>query len=204
MRAFADGTTLFVVLNNLSNADKPVVLDLPPPTEMLIRRFGRNPDYTPYLIEEPLPTLDGLTLRVREAVVIKATYPEGLAPRQTIDEIPCYGDRLGVPVEDGPARFTLRVPDTARLRYATLRIGISRPPDAGWDVAVTFNGELLDVPMEASAERLTQPENEYASCKIIQLDPATVKPENTVTVSFPDGRPGAVGAVVIRAGLGPR
>ena len=32
-------------------------------------------------------------------------------------------------------------------------------------------------------------------------DPALVKAENTVTVSFPDGKPGAIGAVVIRAGL---
>ena len=201
MRAFVDGAALFVVLNNLSNAAKPVTLDLPPQADMLIRRFGRNPNYTPYLTEKPLPTLDGLTLKEREAVVVKATYPKALEARRAVDEIPCYGGRLGVSVEGEAAPFIVRVPDTSRLRYATLRIGVSRPPEAGWDVTVTFNGKSLNVPMEACAERLTQPENEYASCKIIHLDPATVKTRNTVTVSFPDRKPGAVGAVVIRAGV---
>ena len=200
MRTFVDGASLFVVLNNLSNVVKPVMMDLPSPATMLIRRFGRNPDYTPYLTEEPLATLDDLTLQGREAVLIKATYPEVLRARQTVDETPCYGDRVGVPVEDEAARFTVRVPDPAKLRYASLRIGVSRPPDAGWDMTVTLNGKPITVPLEACAERLTQAEHEYASCKIMQLDPSDVKAENTVTVFFPDGKPGAVGAVVIRAG----
>ena len=201
MRAFVDGATLFVVLNNLSNAVKPVALDLPTPSEMLIRRFGRNPDYTPYLTEEPLATRSGLTLEGREAMVIKATYPDVLKARQAVDEIPCYGDRVGVSAAGAGAQFTVRVPAPAKIRHATLRIGVSRPPDAGWDVAVTLNGKPLAVPLEACAERLTQPGSEYASCKIIPLGPADLKAWNTVAISFPDGKPGAVGAVVIRAGL---
>jgi hypothetical protein len=200
MRAFAHGATLFVILNNVSNADKRVSLDIPPPTGILVRRFGRNPDYTPYLVEEALPACDGLLLKAREAVVVKAAYPQALDPRQTVDEIPYYGDRFAVPVEAEPARFSVRIPDPAGLQYATMRIGISRPPDAGWNVTVTFNGEPVNVPREACAERVTQPENEYASCKIIPLEPARIKTDNSVTVSFPDGKPGAVGAVVIRAG----
>jgi len=86
-------------------------------------------------------------------------------------------------------------PQTVR----TLRIGVSRPPEAGRELAVTFNGKRYEVPLEACADRLT--ELEYASCKIVQLDPDDVTRENIVAVSFPDGKPGAVGAVVIRSGV---
>lgn len=199
LRAFADGETLFVVLNNLSNVAKPVSLRMPPPARMLVRRFGRRPDFTPYLTEEPLPALDGLKLAARETVVVRAEYADALAPRRTVDEVPCYGDRIAAPVA-GETRFTVRVPRDRPLDYATLRIGVSRPADAGWDVAVTLNGAPLEVPLEQCAERLTDDGHEYASCKFVALEPAAVRAENTIGISFPDGKPGSVGAVVIRAG----
>ena len=53
--------------------------------------------------------------------------------------------------------------------------------------------------MEGCAERLTDEKGEYASCKLIPLDPASIKKTNEVEASFPDGDPGTIGAVVIRA-----
>jgi hypothetical protein len=168
---------------------------------MLLRRFGRNPDFTPYLTERPLPTLAGLTLAGRETILIKATYGDPIAAQRTVNEIPCYGDRIRLPVQEAQARFTVRMPEFDRAEYATLRIGVSRPPSAGWDVAVSLNGKPLTVPLEQCAERLTEDNHEYASCKIIQVDPSVLKAVNTVSVSFPDGKPGSIGAAVIRIGV---
>jgi hypothetical protein len=200
MRAFVDGSTLFVVLNNLSGLDKRVSLDMPVPRDAIIRRFGRNPNYTPFLAEGPLTASDDVALGARETAVIRAEYGGALKARSAVNEVPCYGDRIGTPVAE-EADFVVHVPQAEQLRYATLRIGVSRPADAGWDVDVILNGTRLGVPVEGCAERLTQAGQEYASCKIIHLDPASVKATNTITVSFPDGLAGSVGAVVIRAGL---
>ena len=63
---------------------------------------------------------------------------------------------------------------------------------------MTFNGQRLAVPAEASAGRLV--DTEYATCKLILLDPAMIRETNTVGVKFADGRPGAVGAVALRVG----
>lgn len=197
-RAFADGRTVFVVLNNLSNQCKSVALDLPAPKSTVIRRLGRSVDFTPYLTEQPLAKIGPLDLLPREAVLLKAEYDQPLEPRSAVNEIPFYGDRIATEVTNGEVCFSVHVPDSRQLSYASLRLGISRPADAGWDVKVTLNGQLLAVPLEQCAERLV--EKEYASCKLIPLDPAAIKDVNTIGVSFPDGRPGAVGAVVIRTG----
>lgn len=197
-RAFVDGKTLLVVLNNLSNVVKTVTLDMPRGPETTIRRFGRNPDYTPYLTEGPEELRSPLVLQARETIVVKVEHPERLAPRRAVDEIPCYGDRIATVVE-GRATFMVKVPKADELQYATLRIGISRPRNAGHEVAVSFNGVPVKVPVEQCAERLV--EDEYASCKLIQLSPKAVRQVNTVTVSFPDGHKGSVGAVVLRAGV---
>ena len=196
-RAFVDGDTLFVVLNNLSNHAKEIALEFPRANELTLRRFGRNADFTPYLTEEPVPALDGLMLRAREALVLKACYGQPLAPLRAVDEVPCYGDRIAAAVTHETA-FVVKVPQTSALRYATLRIGLSRPPDAGREVSVSLNGRPLPVPLEQCAVRLV--EQEYATCKLIDLPSDAVAETNTVTVSFPDGKKGAVGAVVIRAG----
>lgn len=197
-RAFTDGATLFVVLNNLSDVRKPIALDLPAPSRMQIRRLGRNSDFTPYLTDEQLNTLEGLEIKGREAILLKAQYPAAIKARRTIDERAYYGDQIGASLDAGQKEFTVKLPSPTKPHYATLRIGVSRPPEAGREIAVSFNGKRYEVPLEACAERLV--ELEYASFKIIPLDPDDVKAENKVTVSFPDGKPGAIGAVVIRAG----
>lgn len=56
----------------------------------------------------------------------------------------------------------------------------------------------LVVPLEQCADRLTEKGKDYATCKLVRLDPAALQKVNTIAVSFPDGKPGAVGAVVIR------
>lgn len=61
---------------------------------------------------------------------------------------------------------------------------------------LTLNGKEISTPLEGCAERLVA--DEYASCKIVRIDASQIGAVNTIGVSFPDGRPGAVGSVVIR------
>lgn len=196
VRAFADGKTLFLVLNNLSARSKTLALNMPQPARESIRRFGRNEDFTPYFSERAFSSRELLTLAAREAVVIRAEYDSPLLPQRAMDEIPCYGDQIAATV-NGTAQFHVKVPRPSQACGATLRIGVSRPPQAGHEVTVVFNGQTLVVPLEQCAERLV--EQEYASCKMIELPRDFVQENNTVSVSFPDGQPGAVGSVVIRA-----
>lgn len=197
-RAFVDGGTLFVILNNLSNRTKEISLDMPRAKGVTLRRFGRNADRTPFLHEGPMASARALSLGGRQTAVIRSDCGKALEPRRAVDEIPCYGDRIAAEIA-GETAFTVRVPGASRVCHATLRVGVSRPPDAGVDVRVVFNGKVLAVPVEGCAERLV--EDEYASCKLIPLDAADIRGTNTIAVSFPDGRPGSVGAVVIRAAV---
>lgn len=196
LQAFLDGQRLYVLLNNLSHTAHPVRLSLPAPTRVVARRVGRNPDYTPYYHETPVDLSAGLALAGREAVVLVAEYDATLAAR-AVDERPCYGDRVAAPVE-GVTTFQVDVPRPEAVAYATLRVGLSRPGGTAHAVEITLNGEPLAVAAEDAVNRIDNGE-EYATCKQTRLQTAQLRPRNTVAVRFPDGQPGAVGAVVIRA-----
>ncbi|MEM6391229.1 MAG: beta-agarase [Planctomycetota bacterium] len=199
VRAFADGQVVRVVLNNLSREPEAVDLQLPPGAALTLRRYTRQSDFTPALTEEAVASLDGLTLDGREAVMVIAEYPEAITPKQTLNEKPFYAEQLAVPVEPGtPARLGVRVTDHERVVRAELRFGITKPSGSGPAVAVMLNGKRIPLPTEDHAERLTT-EQEYATTRIVQIDPALLREKNTVQVAFPDGSTGAVGTVVIRA-----
>lgn len=89
--------------------------------------------------------------------------------------------------------------DLDKIDHAWLRVGISRPQEGSPEVEIALNGHPLAVPLEQCAERLTEKGKDYASCKLVRLDLAALQEVNTITVSFPDGKPAAVGSVVIRA-----
>jgi len=199
VRAFVDGRTLRVVVNNLHTEPQTVSLDMPTPARVTLRRLGRNQDFTPYMLQSEAKSLRTLRLAAREAVLIEAEYARQIEQRLVVDEIPCYGDRIAAEV-DGEARFTVRVPDAHRLAYATLRVGIARPAGTGKEAAIALNGKPAHAPAEECADRFEDARQGYATCRIIPLAPREVRARNTVTVSFPDGKPGSVGSVVIRAG----
>jgi hypothetical protein len=193
-----DGSTVFVVMNNLSSQPKDIELDMPAPAWMTVRRFGRNADLTPYLTEEVQPPMTGLALKPREAVLIRAEFVKPVAENRVVNEVSCYGDKVATKVKD-KAEITVKVPDLDKIDHAWLWIGVSRPQEGSPEVQIALNGQPLAVPLEQCAERLTEKDKDYASCKLVRLDPAALREINTVTVSFPDGKPGAIGSVVIRA-----
>ena len=61
------------------------------------------------------------------------------------------------------------------------------------------NGKELDVPLEDCAERLT--DKEYATTKIFLVNTADLTSRNRISVTFADNSEGAIGSVVLRAGL---
>jgi hypothetical protein len=200
VQAFRDGRTVQVVMNNLSNSLATVALQLPKAKKTALRRFGRNKDFTPYLTEQPLKALKNITLAGREALVVRAEYNKPIAPRRSVNEVPCYGDKVALSVK-GEVAYQVNVPDVDRLDYATLRVGLDRPAGTDKELRIKVNGNELNVPLEDCNARLEEEVHGYASLKLVHLDPRHVKAHNKIELSFPDGKPGAIGSVVIRAGI---
>lgn len=199
-RAFVDGNTVFVVMNNLSNQPKNIRLEIPTAAKMMVRRYGRNSDLTPYLTEEMQTPVNSLALKPRETVLLRAEFVKPVVQARILNEIACYGDKLATKLKDkDKAEITVKVPHLDKVDHAWLRVGISRPEEGSPEVNIVLNGKPLVVPLEQCADRLTEKDKDYASCKLVRLDRAQLQDVNTINVSFPDGKPGAVGAVVIRA-----
>ncbi len=201
VRAVVDGTTLRVVINNLSDAPHTTNLRLPKTDELSIRRYGRNADYTPYLNDDQLATTEGLQIEGREAVLITARYGRPIPERGVVEETACYADKIVARPKDGkPVRMTIRTPSLDGLKYATLRIGVTRPTTAEPTVLLKFNGKRVRVPLEDAAPRLIDGGREYASTKLVRIDPELVRERNRVEVAFGDDDRGFIGSVVLRIG----
>jgi len=89
--------------------------------------------------------------------------------------------------------------DSFLIEADELLIKINNPDIRIFDATIVFNGQPLTVPLENCAERLV--EDEYATCKLIEVPSDLVRESNTIHIAFPDGHKGAVGAVVLRAGF---
>ncbi|MHC5092024.1 MAG: beta-agarase [Planctomycetota bacterium] len=200
-RACVDGSSMYLVLNNLADKSERLDIQMPRPQKLNIRRFGRNDDFTPYYIEKPIDSAKQLTLAGRETIVLVADYGTPIDAVRSVNERPCYGNRVDVAIKDEEV-FTVSVPDAGTLDYASLRIGMSRPADADRGIQVKFNGNEIFIPVETCAERLADHDKrDYASCKIVPLPVELVEKENKVKVAFNDDKPGSVGSVVIRAAV---
>lgn len=198
-RAVVDGTTLYLALNNQSYRPEAVMLSGVDAERVVLRRMGRNTDFTGYYREDDVATPAEIVLAGREAVMLVAELPgDASAEARRVDERVCYADRITQPVET--ATFTVLAPTDTTIDYAQLRIGLERPVDAAKTPTVTLNGQTLEVPLEDCADRMTN-EKQYATTKLIPVDPALLKAQNTVTVRFKDGDAGHVGTVVLRAAV---
>lgn len=201
VRAFADGQRLHVVINNVSDAPHATNLKLPKAKRYGVRRYGRNEDFTPYLIEQEQETIETLDIAGRETVLVTAEYGQTIPERAVVEETAHYGDKMVVePKEGEPARLTIRTPGSGELEYATLRIAVARPTGADPNVLLKFNGKRVRVPLEDAASRLDDGDKQYASTKIVDLDPSEVREKNRVELAFPDGGQGTFGSVVLRIG----
>lgn len=200
-RAFIADDAVRVLISNLADREQIAQIQMPRGKRVVIRRYGRKADLTPYLTEETLESLDRLVLAPLETVMLIAE-PSSVRASKVVNEKPFYGDKIRVALAGGkPGSFRVSLPAAANLAYATLRISVTRAPEADPNLEVLVNGKKVLVPLEDAADRLTAAGKEYASTKIIPLDVSLLKENNRVLVRFPDNDPGTIGSVVIRAGV---
>ena len=195
IQGFSNGNKVFILLNNLSNNSHDLNISIPQPLSKSIRRLGRNKDFTPYYHEEKAEDLSSLEINGRESIVLVMHY-ENLEEEKVVNVVPYYGNTTRLQVEDD-SQVLVQVTDLNQIEYAELRVGISRAGGLNRKVVITFNGAKLNVPHEDAAIRLDNGKD-YATCKIIRLPADQIQSENRINVSFPDGKGGAIGSVVLR------
>ncbi|MFC1763302.1 hypothetical protein ACFL6U_14640 [Planctomycetota bacterium] len=203
-RAFVDRSILWVVMNNLSNQLHTLSLDLPGARATRLRRLKRHFNFTPIFVEEEGSPSDDIVLEGRGTVVLKVYYSRGIAARQVVNEQVYYGDRVVQSIATESA-FYIKISEGRDIAYALLRIGLQRAASSGRQVQVTLNGHVLEVPLEDCVDRLDDGERDYATCKLIPVDPSLIhrggRNDNRVVVSFTDGGAGSIGSVVLRAAI---
>lgn len=201
--AFVDKDQLILVFHNQSNVAGTINLNINDAWiskgNKSIRRLSRGSDFRPDFSEEKLNATTGITISGQESIVVFIDYLEEVREREIVNEVPYYSKETGTKFT-GSKTFTVDIPDHSTARYATLRIGLSRSVDNGKEVDITFNGQKLNVPVEDCADRISG-DSDYATTKIVRIDKSLLQTKNTIEVSFPDGKSGGVGAVVIRAAL---
>lgn len=197
VRGFVDGSKVFLAINNQSWRPESVALGGIDSETVAIRRLGRNEDFSAYFKESTVATPKTLTVAGREAVLLIADFGKNIAETSTVNEITCYADKTRQVVKD--ATFKIKVPTNQEIDYATLRVGLTRPTDSSYEPIVTLNGKQIEVPLEDAADRFSR--EEYATTKLIPLNPADLLAENTVNISFPDGDAGKIGTAVIRVAV---
>lgn len=199
--AFVDGKTVYVVLNNLHKEATPIDIAMPKARSYSLRRYGSNPDFTPYLRDVPVKSLNDLTIKGFETLIITAEYAKPIQEKEIVNEITNYADRITVEVAPGTSEvFLLPVAQNKNIDYAQLRVAFRRPPGTDHKVSVLFNGHPVTMPVEDSAYRL-ESEKDYATTRLVRINPSWIKTENTVAVSFPDGKEGKVGSVTLRTAV---
>lgn len=201
--AFVDGNRLILLFNNQSTVDGQISLnihdDLGAFKEIKARKFGRMIDFRPYLTEERLFSLEEpLPIKGREAIVLSIEYTQTISEEQILNEIAHYGNNTSVEFS-GSQDFTVEMPGFEEVKYAHLRVGIGLDPMASKQVNFSINGTPLDSDVEDCADRLSGGSS-YGSTRIMKVDTSLLEASNTITVTFPDGQTGGVGATVIRAG----
>ncbi|WP_297086571.1 T9SS type A sorting domain-containing protein [uncultured Draconibacterium sp.] len=199
--SLVDGNRLIMIFHNQSNTGG--LLDLNVKIwdnniqQVTTRRLGRQNDFRPYFSEETSSSLSDFSIDGQESVVVFVDYEKTVEQRSEIEVIPYYSSEVATQFT-GAKEFTVAVENPTTVQSAELRIGLARDASESKEMLVELNGTTLNLPVEDCAGRLTN-ENEYGSMRSIEIDPALLKTNNTVKISFTDGKQGGIGAVVIRA-----
>ena len=204
-QAFVDGSRLILLYHNLAPEPRqvrPTVAGERTPIRVVLRRYGRNPDFTPRFEETAEPNLPELVLAAYESAAILLDYPRPLAEQRRVHELPYYGDRVAT-VLNGREKLTctINVPQPQQALDAELRVSLGRPHGTDRQVKVGLNGHDVRLPVEAAAP-LLDAENRFAkgygTMRSARVEAGWLREVNTVEVSFPDGQGGGVGSVVLR------
>lgn len=197
VRAFVKDNKLSVIINNLSDIEQKVNLQGIESQNIELRRIGHNNDFSGFYKEEQLLLPKILKLEPLEAISIHLKYEDSITEKRRVDEKIYYGDKVTVPLKEN--EFFINVPDYQKIDYAQVRVGLTRDLGMSYEPTVKINGKEIDIPMEDCWERLE--EKEYATTKIFLVNPKYISKKNRILVSFNDNNKGAIGSVVLRAGI---
>lgn len=197
VRAFVKGDELFLILNNLSHGIERVSLKGFEIGNAKLRRLGRNKDFTGFYTEQDVSSLNSVEISGLEAVLIHCKKDQEIRENRQVYEEIFYGNKVAVPLADG--EFIVDLPKKNNFDYAQLRVGLTRNVGSNYHPIIKLNGKELDVPLEDCAQRLT--DKEYATTKIFLVNTADLTSRNRISVTFADNSEGAIGSVVLRAGL---
>lgn len=202
--AFVDGNKLILVLHNQSDVAGEISIDIDdllqnPIVRYSVRELKRKEDFRPVLTESVRENLKELTIDPQGSLVVMVNYKNPIQVQQSIDEQIYYSKDV-VTAFSGKKEFTVEIPEFNRIKYGELRVGIDRDISFSKEVEITLNGTKLQVPLEDCADRIAG-DDDYATTKSIKIPGSLLKEINTIEVNFPDNKEGAVGALLIRAGL---
>lgn len=202
--SFVDGEKLIMLFHNQSNEEGEIDINIDDIqntiAEIKIRKLGRGIDFRPVLTEETITSLEDMTIDGQGSIVVFVTYQDDILEVDKVDEVSHYSQETSIQFS-GSKIFTVNVPDHQKAKYAILRVGVSRDADNGKEIDIKLNGTVLSAPVEDCADRITVADHDYATTKIIKVDGHLLRENNTVEVSFPDGKSGGVGAIVLRVAL---
>ncbi|MEM6391432.1 MAG: hypothetical protein AAF797_01515 [Planctomycetota bacterium] len=200
-QAFVNGSTLYLVMNNLALVEQRVDLKLARAegvTSALMRRLTRNDDFTPNYRVVRAKELDAITLAPNEAVVIVAEFAEPIAEASRVNETVHYGDQTAVELKDQDVGvFQVDVPNPKDAQYAVLRVAVGRGAGTDHQIAVRLNGQPIAMPLEDAAPRLEYKDT-YGALKRVRVPVELLRETNRIEVAFPDGKGGGIGSVVLR------
>jgi hypothetical protein len=199
-RAFLDGDQVFICLKNLACEPKTVKLSQDAPTKSVsITRYYRKGDAGHLESDVPLKELGTLAMKPEEMAIVAVRCKEPPKTVAAVNETTYYGNRVTVPIKDGkPIDLVIHVPPSDKpARYATLRIGLSRPINTSLEPTVSWNGAKLVVPPAASdSKRRCKYYNDLATDKVIDVPVNLLTETNNLVVRFPDVG-GAIGSAVL-------
>jgi len=202
IRAFANESTVYTIVNNLSGKAHEVRLKgLEEAKTHAVRRLFRDSEFIPTLTEQGGWGLSDLTVGAREAVLVVSVFDQSVEEKQRVNERVFYGQQIIQKISDErrAAEISLPVEKPGKITSAVLRIGFDRDPGSDYRLEVILNGKRLVVPMEDAAVRYEDTNGGYASTKMIPVSPEILTQGNSLRIAFPDGKPGTIGSAVIRA-----
>ncbi|MEM6550634.1 MAG: hypothetical protein AAF750_00655 [Planctomycetota bacterium] len=199
--AFVNGSTLYLVMNNLALVEQRVDLKLAGAegvTSALMRRLTRNDDFTPNYQVVRAESLDAVTLAPREAVVMVAEFSKPIEEASHVNETVHYGDKTAVELNGQDVGvFRVEVPDPKSAAYAVLRVAVGRGAGTNHQIAVRLNGQVIEMPLEDAAPYLEYKDT-YGALKRARVPLELLRNTNRIEVAFPDGKGGGIGSVVLR------
>ena len=200
VRSFVDGSHLFTIINNLSTETHHISLKGLKGDSHTVRQLSRGPNLIPSYLEKEVISGD-LNIKGRDCIVLVSDSGSQISEKKILNERACYGNVITQKTSERQSdlNFEISMPEFSKATSPVLRVGFNRASDSDHRIKVIINRTEVEAPIEDSAPRYHHSKNGYSTTRLIPFSASLLKENNTITISFPDGKPGAVGSAVIRA-----